>query len=172
MTVFLSLVRAVTAVVHGVAQLMAVDAAVVVAAESERSFTLDVQAEVKLLVRSVSAVIVSVTFPLRLNTNVVLAFEQKGGAVRAVGKPGWTQRLICVVQTISVAITLETLSNAVSTAALEVSRMTRPQLTVPFIRVVLTVVVMVTDPTVGNAAQIITTKLALRACAWRAAALV
>jgi len=36
-----------------------------------------------------------------------------------------------------------------------------PLTTVPFIRVVLTVVVMVTDPTVGNAAQIFTTKLAL-----------
>lgn len=41
-----------------------------------------------------------------------------------------------------------------------------PLTTVPFIRVVLTVVVMVTDPTVGNAAQITTAKLALRARAW------
>lgn len=41
-----------------------------------------------------------------------------------------------------------------------------PLTTVPFIRVVLTVVVMVTDPTVGNAAQIITTILALCARAW------
>lgn len=41
-----------------------------------------------------------------------------------------------------------------------------PLTTVPFIRVVLTVVVMVTDPTVGNAAQIFTAKLALCARAW------
>lgn len=41
-----------------------------------------------------------------------------------------------------------------------------PLTTVPFIRVVLTVVVMVTDPTVRNAAQIITTKLALCARTW------
>lgn len=42
-----------------------------------------------------------------------------------------------------------------------------PLTTVPFIRVVLAVVVMVTDPTVGNAAQIVTAKLALRARARR-----
>lgn len=41
-----------------------------------------------------------------------------------------------------------------------------PLTTVPFIWVVLTVVVMVTDPTVGNAAQIFTTKLALCAHTW------
>lgn len=41
LTVFLSLIRAVTAVVHRVAQLVAVDAAVVVAAETERRLTLD-----------------------------------------------------------------------------------------------------------------------------------
>lgn len=38
-----------------------------------------------------------------------------------------------------------------------------PLTAVPFIRVVLTVVVMVTDPTIRNAAQIVTAELALRA---------
>lgn len=38
-----------------------------------------------------------------------------------------------------------------------------PLTTVPFIRVVLAVVVMVTDPAVGNAVQIIAAKLALGA---------
>ena len=42
LTVFLSLVRAVTAVINRVTQLVAVDAAVVVTAEPERSLTLDV----------------------------------------------------------------------------------------------------------------------------------
>ena len=41
LTVFLFLVRAVSAVINRVAQLVAVDAAVVVTAETERSLTLD-----------------------------------------------------------------------------------------------------------------------------------
>lgn len=45
-------------------------------------------AEVKLLVGVVPAVIVSVTFPMRLDAHVVLALKQERGAVRAVGKAG------------------------------------------------------------------------------------
>lgn len=41
-TVFFSLVRAVAAVIHRVTQLVAVDAAIVVTVETERSVTLDV----------------------------------------------------------------------------------------------------------------------------------
>lgn len=109
---------------------------------------------------------------MRLDTNMVLAFKQEGWAVGAIGKAGRTRCLICVVQAVSIAIAFEAFCNTVSTATLEVTRVTSPQLTVPFIRVVLTVVVMVTDPTVGNAAQIFTTILALCACAWSAAAFI
>lgn len=42
----------------------------------------------------------------------------------------------------------------------------KPLTTVPFIRVVLAVVVMVADPTVRNAAQIITAIFTLSARAW------
>lgn len=42
----------------------------------------------KLLVRTVPAVVVAVTFPVRLDAHVVLALKQEGGAVGAVGKAG------------------------------------------------------------------------------------
>lgn len=50
-------------------------------------------AEVELLVRAVSTVVVSVTFPVRLDADVVLALEQGGRAVRAVGEAGrwWSE---------------------------------------------------------------------------------
>lgn len=54
-------------------------------------------AEVKLLVWIVSTVVVSVTFPLRLNTYVVFALKQEGGAVRAIGEAGrWKLLSHCV----------------------------------------------------------------------------
>ena len=137
LTVFLSLVRAVTAVINRVTQLVAVDAAVVVTAEPERSLTLDVHcgwterrrshksthsksdndmgwelekesnkfdfacaglltAEVKLLIWIISAVVVSVTFPVRLDAYVVLALKQEGGAVCAVGETSrWKSKSFC-----------------------------------------------------------------------------
>lgn len=95
---------------------MAIDAAVVVTAETERRLTLDVHcefrktvlsiphkfpprnketvragrltAQVKLLVRTIPTVVVSITLPVRLDAYMVLALKEKRGAVRAVGKAG------------------------------------------------------------------------------------
>lgn len=63
-------------------------------------------AEVKLLVWIVSTVIVSITLPLRLDTYVVLALKQEGGAVCTIGKAGrWKSQSFC--QTKSVTFTPE-----------------------------------------------------------------
>lgn len=45
-------------------------------------------AEVKLLVRVIATVVVSVALPMRLDADVVLALKQEGGAVCAIGKTG------------------------------------------------------------------------------------
>lgn len=103
-------------------------------------------AKMQLLIGVVSAVVVSIAFPVRQHTDVVLALKQERRAVRAVGKAGgWkvrtrvrlacvlvivsessetltTGRLICEIQTVGVAIAFEALSDAVTAAALEVSR--------------------------------------------------
>lgn len=45
-------------------------------------------AEVELLIRSISTIIVPVTLPVRLNADVVLTLKQKGRAVGAIGITG------------------------------------------------------------------------------------
>lgn len=91
---FFSLIASIATVVHGVAYLMSVDAAVVATSESEGRITRDVQAKVQFFIGIISAVVVPIALPVRQDADMVLALEHEWRAVGSIWIASWASYFI------------------------------------------------------------------------------
>lgn len=122
-----------------VANLESINAAPVVALETIDAGALGT-AVLRLLVRTVTAVIDAVAAVLQIDAHVIVALEAIGRAEPAVGEAGGALQLVRRVQVaIALAVAAEVLRDAVAAAALESAVGTHERAAVQFIRAVGTV---------------------------------
>lgn len=120
----------------------------------------------KLFIRTIATVIITITNPSWVDTKMVFALKLVMCTVGAIGKASRTTAFISGIGTVSSTITFQLTRHTVSALTLKVSRKAGPHVTVALIRVVPTVVGVVTHPSRGNASLVAASKLTLCALSW------
>lgn len=140
------LVAAIAAVVDAIADLIACHAPMIGALEASQGIAIEVTANLWVLIAAIAAIVGAVAEIGQGDAQIVRTLETRFGTETTAGEAGRTANLVGHVATIAIAIAAEVTGNAVTRGALERTVLALITLTVQFVRVVATVVLVIALP--------------------------
>lgn len=153
------LIGSIATIVHSVADLIPSDAPVIRTLESAQSVTVEVRTNRWGFIGVIAAIVGAVAEVRWRHAQVVIALVTRLWTIPSIREPRWAIHFIGHVSAISVAITPEVRSNAMSRSALERSILALESFAVQLVRVITAIVLVVATPTLGDALSVVAQEL-------------
>lgn len=127
--------------------------------ESAQSVTVEVRTNRRGFIGVIAAIVGAVAEVRWRHAQVVIALVTRLWTIPPIREPRWAIHFIGHVSAISVAITPEVRSNAMSRSALERSILALESFAVQLVRVITAIVLVVATPTLGDALSVVAQEL-------------